>query len=296
MKKLLILLAFLVASFLFWSKPNHDSFNEIQNVGKILLSELKLEYNQTPDGIHKALQHYFLRPSDKERWEFKSPYENKNNELIPILKKFNLLNAVYPTQNEYSQIIFYGSLIESMKIKADFLKEQIEKGLKIKNIFVLLGERPLKESEKKFLKENYSKEDISKVKTEADGAKIIFNDQIKDIIDSSFTHIIYVIVPMLKNDDGNIRRPNTHDTVEKLITFPEFKVDESTLLISHAPFIQFQKSVYQYAIYKKLKKLPSSLDAGGPMSTSSNKVGILLDTITRTEDNLYKIYQLNALQ
>jgi hypothetical protein len=273
------------------------SLAETQAVSRQILEILDLDYINTPEGIHKALQIYFLRPSHKERWQYKSPYESNQDQLMPLLTKLNVTNPIYPSQNNYHQIIVFGTLASDIHHIANFLKNQLLDGLKAKNIFVLTSDRLLSEAELKFINRFYSHSDFKKIKTEGDAIKIILNHQLNNVINPINTKIVYINTPMIKTSNGNWRRPTTQDTIEKLIKNSEFKMDKMTLLTSHAPFIQYQEAVYRFTLQHFFNSNQFQIDACGPAPIRGDlSVGVLLDTVVRLEDNLYKIYQLNALQ
>jgi hypothetical protein len=316
MKQICIIATFIITTLLGWSDPaptNSLSLTSVQDAGQSLLDALSLDYEKSSEGIHKAMQKYFLRAPDKAVWEFKSPYEDKKDTIKDLLKPLNVMSAIEATGKNYDQVILVGTFVPTMRNMINYLKTIAKNGTKFGKVFFVSGDRPL---EKKFFESQYVLQTPSimdetvllqskgkdlkapgkdvEVTTESDAAQFLWEQASDDLPGNLKDMIYFVKVPSTSNPDGTLHTPNRLDTFQELTLRPGFSVDDSTLIISNSPFIQYDESAYRYVMLSTSEKKDiSNLEVCGPVRQDGFlSVGIQLDNLARLENNLYEMHKI----
>ena len=238
-------------------------------------------------------QKNFLRPKMFERW-----YDYDLGSILPIdafpnivtaCRNLGMLDNVLPSKTSYDCVILFGSNTVTMGKICDFVKNELGNVLKNNHetkIFFLTGDRPLDARvDSKQIVKYLTKRGIPATETEA--AKLIWKKNMGKRLKCTFVSVSFNEV---NKNNGELKRPNTRDTVKKLLA--NYSISACDILaISINPFIPYQDNVLRNVLieqgfftdggtletvgYTSNEKLPSMV------LDQRHVINILLDTIAR---------------
>ncbi len=254
-----------------------------------LLSLFEIAHDNSLKDIVEKTQKAFLRQAGKERWEIADQTNHEKDQAIQLLNNLGLVQEVTPMQQEYEYALILGATVHPVRTRLAHLISLFKKGIQFKHIVVLGGQRPLdpnRESPEELLKPKTDfplKNDWvlsgDLPKTETEMMRMVFDQAILPE-EMQSTPIVFVDTPMQTTLNGNLRRPNTPDTVvEWLKSNPN---PGACLVLSNQPYVGYQDAVVQSVLSKEF-----SIDTVGQKATEK-KIVIFLDTIARW---LYQEYQ-----
>lgn len=214
-------------------------------------------------------QESWLRKNDSERWEIEAS-KSLHEQLADLLEGSNLFLEQAPQRYTMDNVLLMSALESVFIQRLEYFSRLIEKGLKIKNVYLLGGERkldPVHESaiikvlesgarEIDMLEHHASK--LSKCDTHMGGI---------DFISSS--------TPYQTNQQGLKQRPNTRDTV---VTWKnEHYQGGSILCLSNQPFVHYQTAVVRSVMGDD----SAVLGAGLAANPNEINTSVVLDTLAR---------------
>lgn len=235
-----------------------------------------------------ATQKSWIRPANTERYDLVDNFSLEEKEaLAPLFKKLGVVDAIEPTKKNYEHALLLGGLTERVVPRIQELINQWNKGIRFKNIAVLVGERSLIADEIDYpcriidsgvldsakVKE-FAVEWQKNAKTEASMVTTILNhcafpeDMLKEVT------IMVVNVPNKKKPDGTEVRANTMDTVVEWMKHNP--MPGCCLAISTQPHVLYQESVLKTF-------LPSEfpVEAVGPQITVEGRIAEMFDALAR---------------
>lgn len=240
---------------------------------KRLFEIVGVQQDGTVKGMNEAAQSLFLRPKDRERYqENKSSFDPYKEGIIQWAYDAGLFSLLHPKEKEYDYIFIHGSLVPLMESKILLLKSFLEKGLIVRNIILLSGERELSDAHEKPFSE------VFKFEYEAGQFSL------EKIIKKNFPTISCIAVNALQK---NNRRPNTQDTIEKWFSLDSNIKPGRVLAISSVPFHFYQDQLVRNFLQGKdwFKKGGTLETIGAPLSLKVENhpsvVSNILDTVAR---------------
>lgn len=261
---------------------------------KKLLEVTDIEHDGTLGSVVQATQKAWLRKPGTERWHMDNRWEGLYDEVMPLFDQLGVLNDVTPFQNEYDYTLVLGALVSRVRQRLAYALELWKQGARFGTLVFLVGARPL-DPEKESAQELFDRTNQflpirtdwqapgQLPQTEADMARMVF-DQAK--LPEGFkesVNIVFVDTPMQPTLDGNIRRPNTADTIIHWLA-SDVKPG-SILAISNQPYVGYQHAALKLHIPQNF-----TIETVGPAASPKLHVGVLLDNIARW------LYMENKLQ
>ena len=303
MKKILLSLLILVASFFLFQKLSQKKEKLIQN--ELLLNQEKTNISSSvlklfeltklpkPSSLKEAIrltQKKWIRPRGLERWESKNYLNLTKKEEQKAFQIFEhelfMTKKIEPSQKEYDVAIVLGALAQTMRSRFSYLVKLLEeKKIKVKKIVFLVGARPIfpdRETPEILLgsykhtlplKETWSHEGPFP-STEAEAAKLIVSQT--KLPDESFReNIVFVDTPMQLRKNGKLRRPNTQDTV---LAWLKTKPEAQTILsLSSNPYCG-----YQHAVTTRLLPKTWNIETIGKAPGRNESIEIYFDSVARS--------------
>lgn len=259
--------------------------NQLSPALQKLLAATNIQHDGTLPSVVQATQKAWLRKPGTERWHIGNQFEDLRDELIPLFKELNTLDAVQPIQNEYDYVLVLGALVSRVRQRLAYALEQWHKGVRFGTLVFLVGARPLdpaKESQEALfdykneflpIKADWQKPNTLP-QTEAEVARMVFEQANlpKGFKDS--VKIVFVDTPMQLKPDGTYRRPNTVDTIDHWLA--KDVQSGSILAISNQPYVG-----YQHAALKATMPKSFTLETIGPQANPNIHIGVMLDNIAR---------------
>ena len=216
-----------------------------------------------------ATQKAWLRKG--ERWETDDLHEEKKEILLPLFKKFGLIDSWMPKEKNYDGILFLGSGNLSVENKINFLITLFKEGLTIKPITLLTGQRYLTFNEiKKLISIGADKNTMI---TEKDMMEFIINNELH-LANLSNIEITVIDTQGKRDAEGIYSRPTTIDTVIEWL-----KINPKP---GHYLVLSFQPHcLYQLTILKTALPSTITIEVIGD-EAKNTRVAVILDAITRT--------------
>lgn len=222
--------------------------------------------------------------------------------LYHLFKNADFLLDVFPTHQTPRYILILGSSITSMWSRIEFLNDLV-KSKKVKilpetKIILCLGERTLLDTEKEELKrlhDLYSKDVYtSTITDEREGGKLLIQyfPFCPDIQPES------IMFALAQKKPGAVRA-TTPDTIEALLGMISFTKNDTILIVSSNPYIEYQvATTHSILLQKGLNISNSSLEGAGKGSHISEETfdikdaGIFLDNLARTLYSYKTLYDI----
>lgn len=239
-----------------------------------ILTITGIEHNGTISDIKDKTQAAWIRKSGTERWEMDKTEQPYHQELIKALDELDCIQERKPQHRHYKYLILMGSAAKSFKKRLAYaIKLLAEYGISADTIIILSGERPLNPTEEPFAVYALDNTQPKTMPiTEADMMKYLVNGM-KLQEQAGMATIEWYIVPMIKNEDGTVRRPITADTVTLFLADqPE---PGTACVISSQPY-----AGYQEAVVKNLLPTSFIIDVAAPES-SGTADAVHLDNLAR---------------
>ncbi len=256
-----------------------------------LLSVLDIKHDGTLSTINAIFQKEFLRKPGQERWEMEDVFEEKREQILPLLEKLGVFDAVYPKEKHYDTILIHGATVGRMRTRVKFLDDLWSQGIRADEIVFLAGERPLDpklESEERLYHQDQSdvrfrpgwKASMTTPTTEAEAAPFVW-DQVVTNDDLRSRKVHYVFCPMIKDlQTGKIRRPSREDTINAwlLMRPPQGRY----LAISNNPYIfqQHQATLNVFHEYSG-EQGKYTFETVGSAEDGTTSIAVHLDNIAR---------------
>lgn len=193
-----------------------------------------------------------------ERWNFQDRFENKREEILPILEEMGFFEEKRALKNHYHYGVILGALHSTVEKRIELLIQEWNKGVRFDSIVFLTGERPLHPVMEK---------DFSGTETDM----MIETWRLMDIPKKlRALPLIIVDAPPLPERG----RPTTEST---LYAWLEMNPEPGTaLFFSNQPFVMYQDAIIQAV-------LPSDFTAEtiGSGGGREYPISVLLDTVAK---------------
>ncbi|OHS93738.1 hypothetical protein TRFO_11505 [Tritrichomonas foetus] len=235
-----------------------------------LLRFIEADHIHTVEEAFEYTQSKFIRKNGTERNQMPpNPFEDRFNELAPILDEINMLNSI-PATGHYKYLCFNGQSTPMMRRQLEFIKRQ--ENLTFDHIIFATGDRELSSMDD--ADDLYKLYEKGEILYEADAAQLL--------VDEYYPNDDRIVIRGV-DKDPTLRRPNTRSTV---VTWMDMKPEPgSILMVSNNPFIQ-----YQYITWYNVLKENKWFENGGSLEmcgdcvkrSNVNKVAVILDNIART--------------
>ena len=237
----------------------------VKHIGAIL-NVLNIPYKPNITSITSVAVKLWKRQPGQERWEQDNIHltHQKLDKINTDLQKLGFISAVSPPRRKhFSSVLIFGARVGGMKLRLEYAYKLIrEKNLKVDSIVILAGERLLTTVHGKHeidiikndLKSAEYTKNLSKIKTEADAAKLLLKIIPRPVQVKQGAHVVST-GPVLDKRTGEIRRADTRDTLRTWMN--EYKTSQikspykkyslfkraHILLVSSQPFILYQGTV-----------------------------------------------------
>lgn len=247
----------------------------------------KLPYANDLAYLNNQAQRVFLRRPGTERWHLNhTAYQAQQQALIPIFQQLGMIATVYPRQPKADITLIHGANVTTMRERINFTNLLFATGFQTKQLIFLTGERrldPVAENADVLLKGYHGPPRQSLPQTEAAAAKFLWAQA--NLHPALRTVPIYFdAVPMLRGEDGQLRRPNTADTFSSC--FKKLGQPNGPLRIvavSNNPYIPYQQLTGLKTIREVLGDAANliQLETVGPAATQPLSMAIMLDLVAR---------------
>lgn len=216
-------------------------------------------------------QQKWLRKPGTERWHLDQTVKPECNKLFESL---GLVEACNPRYKHYDYVLVLGAVTKTMQLRLNYLIDQYRRGVKFKEVYFLVGERPLATDNK----DDFIPNMPTTLKTEADAADYL----VKSLKQTKIFKDIPIHV--VRSHMNGMVRPNTADTVRDfLLTKPH--QDSKILAVSNQPYIGYQNAAVKIVLGANYE-----LETVGPGIQNEQPYALYLDTLARW------IYQLDRLR
>lgn len=248
-----------------------------------LLQLLDIDPNGSFKEVLNQTQMQWLQKG-KERWEFLSLYEEKKEQLTPLLKSLNCIQPIYAENTFYDKAVLHGSTLSSFRKRLHFLIEEYKRGVLFNQIVILTGKRTLqKDTENIFCLNDETNPYLSFRKdwVARDKMPSTEDEMIEYVFDQAdmpheFKKIPRLIIssPNSIGENQKILRATTEDTIRlwKKLHHPQGTI----LAISEQPFVIYQHMILKYFFPDHV------CETIGPQARSHLPMSIYLDTLTKT--------------
>lgn len=234
-----------------------------------LLSLTGIEHDGSLDSIIKETQASWLRKPGQERWDIVEQNWEQRAAIFNVFKKIGLLDEVKPKHLQYDYTLLMGALLSRVQTRLQSLIDVWNDGVRFNYIIILSGARPLIDEELQAYQVSFSG---TLPTTETEMMKSVY-EQTAMPEEMRQIPLIIIDVPMLKNQDGTLRRPSTGDTVD--LWLQSNPVPGSCLVVSNQPYI-----LYQDSVTKCLLPDLFSVETFGQEDQNSS-IGVHLDNLAR---------------
>lgn len=280
---------------------------------KKLFKVLDLPTDDSLIQMNEIAQKELLRKPGQERWDMdKEAYNDKKEQILPILDEIGLLQEKKPSGQDYDYILIQGALVKRMRDRLAYLQKiwislspQTRKKAKIVFLTGARSLEPTQESVEVLLNESLSPVPFrtewtppaNLPQTEKEAAEFVW-DQI--IADPELRQkrvqgdVLFVNAPLLGDPP---RRPTAADTISFWIDSPQntnalgeeytqfwdssVPLDKARyLVISNNPFILFQHKVVQNSLRKK-GITNAIIVTVGPAADPTLPLSVHLDNVAR---------------
>lgn len=235
-----------------------------------LLDLMGLPHDYSLSSIVRAAQRSWLQPT-KEQWHFQPREEYRLSYLLPFLQKLGCIDGIKAQEKEYDYGLLLGGYYTRMNARFAHLAAECERGVSLKQLIFLTGERFLDPVTELPL---YP---LSKGATETD-LMLYFLKAYPQLQKIPLT----VIDTPGKSGSKGWQRPTTQDTLLKWLQ--SAPVPGKCLFISSQPFIKYQQSVICSILPEGF-----SFETVGPCAEQGLALSVYLDNLARW------LYQLSVL-
>ena len=250
-----------------------------------LLEEMETPHAGTFPSIIQATQ-LWLRPTEKERWEFKNDsIEIKKTRILKLAEKLCLVQKVEPTYTSYKYALLFGGTLDDVRDRLGYLITLWNNGIRFNSLIILTGQRSLDtvlESHELLI--NNTIENLPPKQTwhfngkfpttETEMIKFVFE---QTDIPAAWKNLPHVLVdtPPQKTGPHSFRRPNTEDTIVQWLK--EYNPSPGSILaISNQPFVGYQNAVLRKNMPQKF-----TVETVGSCYHDNESITTILDALVR---------------
>jgi len=251
-----------------------------------ILEVTQVKHEGNLKSIVDATQKAWLRPAGVERWQMGETYKEQGPTLYPLFKRMGIMDDVNPTQKNYDYGVILGALVSRVRQRLASAVEAWNNGVRFTHLVFLVGARPLdpeKESERdlfnvsnKYLpiKPGWKAPEVLPT-TETEMARMVFDQaDLPEEFRKAVT-VTFIDTPMQKTATGDLRRPNTGDTVNQWLADPATKPG-TVLAFSNQPYVD-----YQDAVLRTLLPETFTVETVGAAGSGNEQVDVVLDNLAR---------------
>ncbi|RJY11419.1 hypothetical protein D5R81_13265 [Parashewanella spongiae] len=249
-----------------------------------------IKHEQDLDDIKLKLEKHFRRRPLESRYEMMlntnnnsvyQAYESQFSSLTNLFETLGLLSKLQPPMCDYQNILVLGSTVQNMRQRLESLKQQ---EICYENVFILVGNRKLYQSERSFIDERSAlKHCNAACDTESDAASWLIKHQGYGF----FFPNIKVITAENTYENGKERTANTGDTIK---AFLKLKADTTnTLVVSTQPFGIYQCQYAKNEFMEAGRDPDINVLADVPLvsATEQEKIKIYFNTL----DSIFRVHR-----
>ncbi len=250
-----------------------------------LLNEMRAHHTDSFPSIVQTTQ-LWLRPTEKERWEFKNDFiEIKKPRLLKLFENLCLIQKVEPSKKYYDYALLFGGTLDDVRNRLAYLITLWDNGIRFNSLVILTGQRLLNatlENHERLLNNQHKglpskntwhfKENFPT--SEPEMIKFVFEQT--DIPRAWDTvSRIFIDTPPQETGSNSFRRPNTEDTIIQWLK--ECKPQPGSILaISNQPFIGYQNAVLRKNMPQKF-----AMETVGSAYQDNESTTTILDALVR---------------
>ena len=254
-----------------------------------LLGTFNIPHKQTLDSMALAAQKWRRKPG-QERWELPEVKLNSQERsmVMNYLDQLGLIQELVPNHSQYDYALVLGATVPRMKRRLNHLSALWKKGVRVKKIVFLVGQRPLSEDidqVETLIKETFDKpvpvEKMEQVRplTEAEGARLVY-ESTKLPKAMRRVSVEFVDTPRRWQQD-HWQRANTRDTLEHWLA--QQPAPGTTLVLSDQPHANYQSEVVRQALPDDFQ-----INLAAQAANPDTQVSIYLDALALWLHNLQK--------
>lgn len=107
------------------------------------LNHFGICHDSTWESILRETQSKWLRSPHQERWDFDSHVDPNPEKTYALFSELDMTQPIWNSQCEYTYAVILGATVQVMRQRFWFLKQAWEKGVRFKELIILVGDRPL---------------------------------------------------------------------------------------------------------------------------------------------------------
>ncbi len=261
---------------------------------KKILEVTNITHDGTLQSVVEATQKAWLRKAGAERWDIDDSFEKFHDTLYPLFRELDILDEIAPSKKAYDYAIVLGATVNPIRDRLNLMLKAFERGVRYKKLIFHTGARKRhseKESKEVLFDRNNKllpirsdwKEPKELPKTEAEIARMVYDQAALPKGFKEAVEVIFVEAPMQKKPDGTFRNPNTGDIIKLWLS--SNTPPGTVLASSNQPYVK-----YQHAVLKTLLPDTFIIETIGSGAGDKLHVGTLLDNLARW------LYQENKYQ
>jgi|GEM_PF-493544 len=216
------------------------------------------------DLVRQTQAHWFQR--GKERWEFGPRFEARRAQLMPVLRRLNVIDAIRAEDKHYRYGLVHGAMASAVARRLDFLVEEWQRGVRFDEIVFVTGQRRLDSTlEKTFI--------AAGLKTEPEMMQYLWKSKALPAALKRLPLKIADALPV-RSPGGQLKRPQTKDAIQAwLASNPQ---PAKAVFISNQPYVGYQHAVAETTMPKQF-----DFETIGPAASEKTKISVCLDAIAR---------------
>jgi hypothetical protein len=252
-----------------------------------LLSTFNIKHNGTLDDIVAHTQVSWLRKPGQERWDMQDMSVENLAGVNDQLRACGCIGEIKPALKQYDYVLVMGALASRMRTRIAYALQLWQSGVRFKKMIFLGGERPRNtdlETEDQILGTNLNYNPLVKKqnwqfdgelpKTEFEIMQILFDQAELPADFSQNVELVWVNAPMKLNNQGQLVRPTTGDTVNAWL---ELKPELGTcLVVTNNPYVGYQDSVARTLLPANFK-----VETVGHKDADEFNLAVYLDNLAR---------------
>ena len=216
------------------------------------------------DLVRQTQAHWFQ--GGKERWEFDPRFEARRAQLMPVLRRLNVVDAIRAEDKHYRYGLVHGAMASAVARRLDFLVEEWQRGVRFDEIVFVTGQRSLDSAlEKTFIDAG--------LKTEPEMMQYLWKTKALPVALKRLPLKIANALPV-RSPDGQLKRPQTKDAI--LTWLASNPQPAKAVFISNQPHVGYQHAVAETTMPKQF-----NFETIGPAASDKTKISVYLDAIAR---------------
>ncbi len=223
------------------------------------------------DWLKSVTQEKWLRKPGSERWDLvdNSDQQNRRKEMMGHFHAMGLIDELQPSSQHYDHVLILGALQSRIQTRIKHVEKIWKDGVRFEKIALLGGQRPIKPELEPIA------EIIGTDATELDIMKAVYVDQSKTWENNlQNTQYVAVDTPMQTNQQGQLVRPTTIDTIKSWLNSKP--TPGNVLVISNQPYVAYQHSVVRSVLPETFR-----VDSVGHAASEQEKISTILDSLAR---------------